>query len=202
MKFSCYRFIVLALNRAFLDNWWRGSRPEDGAYVSELERRRTAMEEILDQAMRRWRDQGDLTRLSAARVDLTDTSPEWFANRLLKREGFSHPVLERGRDVDQLLRDAEAVAERLRRLPPGICADRLTASYRAKLGEYNRAATAYNPQVPDLLQKRRVDVHSLVRLLAGRAHRVDTEASASISVLHRRRMKAGICRSSSPDAGA
>lgn len=132
---------------------------------SELSQRRTAMEEILEDAMRQWRQDGDLARLSGKPLDLTDDSPEWFSNRLLKGEGFSHPTIERGRNVDQLLREAELIEQKASEVAQGLAGvpERLLGEYRAKLEEYNRAVVGYNISVPELLQRSLVNVEDWVK---------------------------------------
>jgi len=139
-----------------------------------------AIDEIIEDAMRRWRDAGDLKRLEGRPLDLSDQSPDWFANRMLKNEGFSHPAIEKGKDVDQLLREAEEIAEQLRKhhaaprgcpMPGGTVAwygplrRRLLAGYREKLETYNRAVLGFNLTVPDVLHKRPARVEELVARL-------------------------------------
>lgn len=74
----------------------------------------TAIEETLKRSVRQWNESGELSRLHGQPLDLSDDSPEWFVNRLLNKEGFSHPTIEAGRDVEDLSDEADRTRERLR----------------------------------------------------------------------------------------
>ena len=60
---------------------------------SERARRlREAAQKAEEQAMER-AAQGELGHLQGKALDLSDDSPNWYLNKLLKREGFSHPLI-------------------------------------------------------------------------------------------------------------
>ena len=155
----------------------QGPRERD----TEVRRRLNAMDQTLSQAVRQWEESGELRRLRGRPIDLSDDSPEWFANRLLKQEGVSHPLLERGRDVDTMKAEADAVAERLRSLGRRLAHEHPTDSavrsfnqlrqsmlddYQRRLLALNRGVLAFNSTVPDMLHKRQISVSDAVKRLA------------------------------------
>src|SRR5947209_1900023 len=59
-------------------------------------------------------ESGELRHLHGKPLDLSDDSPNWFIARALKRNGFSHPLLERAREVDAAEAEADGFLDRLR----------------------------------------------------------------------------------------
>lgn len=142
-----------------------------------VQKRRTAIEEIVSDALRQWEEDGDLRRLAGQSLDLDDDSPDWFTNRMLKREGFTHPALERGKDVDELRAEVDRAEECVlhhaaRRSPhPAewrsheVIRRRLLSEFRAAIVAFNNAVLAYNIGVPDVLHKRSLALESFVAAL-------------------------------------
>ena len=148
---------------------------------TEMRKRLNAMDKTLSHAVRRWEESGELRRLRGQPIDLSEDSPEWFINRLLKKEGVTHPLLERGRDVETMRSEADAVAQRMRTLGRNMAQEpqtdsairsfnqlrnRMLDDYRRRLLALNRGVVAFNLTVPDALHKRQVSVNDLVRQLA------------------------------------
>ena len=98
-----------------------------------------------EQAMGRIQS-GEIRHLHGKPLDLSDDSPTWFVNKLLKREGYSHPLIERGREVDTVQREVDAIVADLRRL--------------------NRATMFHNLAVPETLHRRPVLIEDAVEQLA------------------------------------
>src|SRR5919197_5348116 len=132
---------------------------------------RKVAEEATTAAVNEWQDSGALQHLHGQPLDLSDDSPDWLLHRILKQQGFSLPIIERGKDLDEAQRHAAAIVERLRRRrawlvrPEARCtpeqvhafnASRLRAleEYRTALGELNRAIRDYNLTAPPALHRR------------------------------------------------
>src|SRR5919202_2674841 len=136
---------------------------------------RQAAEEATTAAVNEWQDSGALQHLHGRPLDLSDESPDWLLHRMLKQQGFSLPIIERGKDLDEAQSRAAAIVERLRRRrawlvrPEARCtseqvhafnAARLRAleEYRTALGELNRAIRDYNLTAPPALHRRGYNV--------------------------------------------
>jgi len=113
---------------------------------------------------------GELRHLHGRPLDLQG-DVEYLANKTLQAQGFSHPLLERARELDGLRQEAEMVLERLRRrrnwladARSGSTAQQVFAfneqrraaldQYRQKLEALNRAIRDYNLAAPSALQQR------------------------------------------------
>jgi hypothetical protein len=140
---------------------------------------RQAAEEATTAAVNEWQDSGALQHLHGRPLDLSDDSPDWLLHRMLKQQGFSLPIIERGKDLDEAQHRATAIVERLRRRrawldrPEARCtpeqvrafnASRLHAleEYRTALGELNRAIRDYNLTAPSALHRRGYIVDQVV----------------------------------------
>jgi hypothetical protein len=143
--------------------------------MTEQAKRMTAIEETLRMSVGQWSESGEPSRLQGQPLDLSDDTPQWFAIRLLKKEGFSHPTIEMGHGVDYLAQEADGIREQLRahcslaysagqRMRIESTRRRLIAHYRGRLMEYNRAVLDFNLRAPVVMQKRTVNVE---RLAAG-----------------------------------
>lgn len=127
----------------------------------EAEERMTAM-------MQDMHERGELRHLHGKPLASEEEDPAWHVARMLKQEGFSHPLLERRRDVEKQLQAADARIDRLlqrrNRLveeqahtPPEVAqayndGRRLALEeYRPHLAELNRAIRDYNLTVPTAL---------------------------------------------------
>lgn len=138
------------------------------------------------EAMRVMQESGELSHLHGQPLDLSDTSPDWYVHKLLKREGFAPPAIEQSKELDAAQRKAEAMVERLgkRRAwlahPEARCTAaqahafnaaraRTLTGYRATLEELNRAIRDHNLRAPAPLHRRGLLVD---QLMAEAEHRV------------------------------
>ena len=152
-------------------------------------------EDATTAAVNEWQDRGELRHLHGRPLDLSDDSPDWLLHRMLKQQGFSLPIIERGKDLDEALRRAAAIVERLRRRrawlvrPEAHCTPeqahafnasrvRALAEYRTALGELNRAVRDYNLTAPPALQRRGYIVDQAVADLAAQIPPLDVPAPA------------------------
>jgi hypothetical protein len=143
------------------------------------ERARSAEEAAIHEIEQR----GSLRHLHGHKLDLSDSSPEWFSHELLKREGYTHPLLERGREVDEVRDEANDVADDLRRArnrlatnERGYTRDQAQGfnarrshdlqTYRHRLARLNRAILFYNLGVPERLHRFAVNIDRAVDTLA------------------------------------
>ena len=144
---------------------------------------RAAAEDATTAAVNGWQDSGELRHLHGRPLDLSDDSPDWLLHRILKQQGFSLPIIERGKDLDEGQRRAAAIVERLRRRhtwlvrPEAHCTPEQAyafnasrahalAEYRTALGELNRAILDYNLTAPPALHRRGYVVDHVVAGLA------------------------------------
>ena len=156
---------------------------------------RQAAEDATTAAVNEWQDSGALQHLHGRPLDLSDESPDWLLHRMLKQQGFSLPIIERGKDLDEAQRRATAIVERLRRRrvwlvrPEARCtpeqvhafnASRVRAleEYRTALGELNRAIRDYNLTAPPALHRRGYIVDQVVAGLAQEIPPLDEPTSA------------------------
>src|SRR5438309_10827352 len=87
---------------------------EERPLSERVRRMRRRAEEETSDAIRRMEESGEIRHLHGRPLQLND-DPEWLAARVLKQAGFTHPVLERARDLDEPTQAAEDVLDRLRR---------------------------------------------------------------------------------------
>jgi hypothetical protein len=116
-----------------------------------------------------------LRHLYGKPLDLGDDDPNWFIARELKNAGFSHPLIERGRPIDEILDGAGKIVDRLRRQRRWLSNPESDATardayifnqsrgyeldaYRRELEKANRAIRDYNLGVPDALHRRPLNV--------------------------------------------
>jgi hypothetical protein len=136
-------------------------------------------ENATDEAMRAIHETGELRHLHGKPLDLSDTSPDWLVNRVLKEQGFSHPLIERGKEIAAAESQVEGALEPLRRRRrwlerPGAHAtleqinafnqrrERVLREYRSGLEKLNRDLRDYNLTVPDALHRRLYPVDDMV----------------------------------------
>lgn len=136
-----------------------------------LQKRREAALEAEDQLVRKTQERGELRSLQGRPLDLSDDTPSWFLNRLLRREGVSHPLIERGRDVDEAIAALWNRLEPLRRRYERLTAQGASVSahdaavynlrrqeildeVRERIPELNRLIRDHNLTVPDALHRR------------------------------------------------
>jgi hypothetical protein len=147
-----------------------------------LRKRRELALEAEEQLLAELRERDELQSLSGQPLDLSDDSPSWFMNRLLRREGMSHPLLERGRDVDEALEELWKILEPVRRWWDRIVAGRqwtaaeaatfnlrrsqALADIRERIPRVNALIRDHNLVVPDALHRRPMPVEETMRRLA------------------------------------
>lgn len=136
-----------------------------------LRKRREAALEVEEQLLREAHGRNELSDLHGRPLDLSDDSPNWFMNRLLRREGVSHPLIERGRDVDEAIEEVwrilEPVRQRYSRLEVpesevsareadlfNLRREQALDEVRRRLPELNRLIRDHNLTVPDALHRR------------------------------------------------
>lgn len=129
-----------------------------------VRRLRERAEEDMSRLMQDLHETGELRHLYGKPLSLDEDA----LARALKQQGFSHPLLERRKDIDEPRQVADAVLEKLRRHRRWLSAEgarptpqqvhefnearrRALEEYRAKLGTLNRAIRDYNLGVPDSL---------------------------------------------------
>lgn len=127
-------------------------------------------DEIEGEMLRSLEARGELRHLYGRPLDLQG-DVEYLASKTLKAQGFSHPLLERAKELDGPRQEAEMVLERLRRRRNWLADARSGATaqqafafneqrraalnlYRQKLEALNRAIRDYNLVAPDALQQR------------------------------------------------
>jgi len=118
---------------------------------------------------------GEIRHLHGHPLDLSDDSLNWYMAKTLKREGFTHPLLERGREVDAERKEIDAPLRKLARrrewlVRPG---GRYTAEearifnearryaldeYRENLTRLNIRIRDYNLGVQTSLQRRLISI--------------------------------------------
>lgn len=162
----------------------RVRRPQDAEVIRTKARRiRKEAEDATTQAVRAAEETGELRHLYGRPLDLSDNSPEWFAHKLLKREGVAPPAIERARDINRAQQEAEAILDRLRRrrawlTTPDVAYtaaqaqdfNRLRASgledYRVALAAINRAILDYNLTAPPALHRYGIRVEETMQRTA------------------------------------
>lgn len=150
-----------------------------GWMTEERARRiRERAEEAVADEMQRLQESGEISHLYGQPLQLDD-DPDWLVARVLKNQGYSHPLLEAARDLDEPRRHAEDVLARLRRRhrwlsdPASGCTPEQAAAfntlreqalqaYRSRLESLNRAIRDYNLTVPEALHQRPVRIERAV----------------------------------------
>lgn len=139
---------------------------------------RTA-DEALAESIRQAEESGELEHLYGKPLDLGDDNADWLVNRFLKNAGFSHPLLEQAKELDEGRAQADAILDRIRRrrewLTPqegGVTpqqAQRFNAmraeaieAYGSRLGHLNRAIENYNLVAPTALHRKRINLEEAI----------------------------------------
>ena len=133
-----------------------------------LEKAYRDAEDRMAEMVREMHERGDLRHMHGKPLDLREDDPAWLGTRMLKQEGFSHPLLERRTDVQKEIEAADIRIQRLmqrrarlvdnsNRLPPDV-ADGFNRGRSLELEEYaqrlvdlNRSIRDYNLSVPTAL---------------------------------------------------
>src|SRR5579864_2657917 len=121
---------------------------------------RDKAEESVSEEMRRLHESGEIAHLYG-RPLMLDDDPDWLVTRVLKDQGYSHPLLEAAKELEEPRRRAGDEISRLRRKHPWLAErawsltpeqaeefNRLRAAsleqYRQRLQDLNRAIRDYN----------------------------------------------------------
>lgn len=139
---------------------------------------RDRAEELVSEEMRRLHESGEIAHLYGQPLTLDD-DPDWLVTRVLKQQGYSHPLLEAARELEEPRRRADDVIRRLRRKyrwlsesSSGCTADQaaefnrlraaLLEEFRSRLQDLNRAIRDYNLSAPEALHQRPVQMDRLL----------------------------------------
>jgi hypothetical protein len=145
---------------------------------SRMRRRWKQVEDATERGMRELEKTGGLRHMHGKPLELND-DPDWLIARVLKQAGFSHPLIERRKEM---LEPLDSVAPTLERLPRRRAwlrrresrariddvvvfnSDRgaLLREYRAKTAEVNRAIRDFNLSAPESLQERALSAQAIV----------------------------------------
>jgi DnaJ family protein C protein 28 len=144
-----------------------------------------------DEAERRMADmmqqmhvRGELRHLHGKPLELEEDDPAWLATRMLKQEGFSHPLLERRQDVQKQLQAADARIDRLLQRRNRLMEEQATTSpeaaigfnngrrleleeYKDHLAQLNRTIRDYNLTVPTAIQIHPIQVDRQMERVEG-----------------------------------
>ena len=140
-----------------------------------LEKAYRDAEDRMAQMVRDMHERGELGHMAGKPLDIREDDPAWLGTRMLKQEGFSHPLLERRGDVQKEIEAADARIHRLMQrrerllqaaaLTSTEMADGFNRGRRLDVGEYaralvelNRSIRDYNLSVPTALHIRPVQV--------------------------------------------
>jgi hypothetical protein len=164
-----------------------------GWMTEERARRiREKAEEATAEEMRRLHESGEIAHLYGRPLELDD-DPEWLVAKVLKQQGFSHPLLEAARELEEPRQRAEDTLQRLRRrhrwlsAPKSRCTPEQAASfnayreqslqeYRVRLEALNRAIRDYNLTAPEALHQVPVRIDRTVEQAAAEIPRIDAPA--------------------------
>lgn len=152
---------------------------EPTVYRYQGTRARRATEAELERAVRLAEESGELEGLKGKPLDLSDGTDEWFARKMLKDRGFTHPFLEQARDLQTSRAETERIVERLRQrrewltredrsitLEEAESFNRLRrdgiARYRGALEKLNSAVLTHNLGTPDWLHRPIINVERAV----------------------------------------
>lgn len=153
------------------------------AAEKRLEAKRRQIERDLGEQARQAQESGELRHLYGKPLDLSQDTSEWLVHRFIKQAGFSHPLLEHGKELEEPAREADKVMERLGRRrqwllrPEARCTPRdvhafnemrraALDEYREKLVKLNRAIRDFNLRAPTALHRRAYDVDGAVAAAA------------------------------------
>jgi hypothetical protein len=172
--------------------------------VNEEEERQARVRRIANmadaaegEAIRRIEETGELSHLYGRPLEMDD-DPDWLVTRTLKQQGFSHPLLERARELDEPRAAAERPVARLRRrhawlTRPGFrpaeesdafneMRARTLERYEVALNNLNRAIRDYNLGVPAALHQRPISVANSLEQLEREIPRLAPTEPARASV--------------------
>jgi len=150
------------------------------------------------EAMRSWQENGELRHVQGKRLDLADNGPDWLVNHLLKQNDGVPPLIDRGRDLDRLQRETDAIVERLRNRRAWLtggeagCAPHLAQAfnesrargleeYRKALAALDRAIRDYNLVAPSALHRYGIRVDHTMDQVAREIPPLPVESAASTS---------------------
>ncbi len=140
-------------------------------------------DDTIAEMAREWEETGALRHLQGKPLNLTEDD-EWIGARVIKDQGYSHPLLERARELEEPQKAADLILERLRRRRSWLTGSGSRASpedihafnerrrqalteYEAKLKALNTAILGFNLGVPLALHRPLVAVAHEVARAAG-----------------------------------
>jgi hypothetical protein len=162
--------------------------------VSEkLKRAYDEAEQRMASMMQEMHERGELRHLHGKPLELEEDDPAWLATRMLKQEGFSHPLLERRQDVQKQLQAADDRIDRLWQRRKRLMEEQANRSpeaasafndgrrleledYRDYLDQLNRTIRDYNLTVPMPIQIRPVQVDRQMERVEDLVPPLDPEA--------------------------
>jgi hypothetical protein len=138
---------------------------------------RTA-DEALAESIRRAEESGELQHLYGKPLEVDD-DPDWLVNRFLKNAGFSHPLLEQAKELDEGRAQAEAILGRIRRRRERLAEqeggvspqqaqnfnaarEEAIEAYASRLRLLNRAIENYNLVAPTALHRPRLNLEEAI----------------------------------------
>jgi hypothetical protein len=145
--------------------------PDNDEDVSaRMRRRQRLVEDATERVVRELEETGALRHMHGKPLDLND-DPDWLMARVLKDSGFSHPVIERQKEI---LSPLQALQPRLERLcqrrnwllraesqarPEDLHVfnsdrDALLEEYRSKIADVNRGIRDFNLSAPGVASAR------------------------------------------------
>jgi hypothetical protein len=147
---------------------------------ARMRRRQHLVEDATERVVREIEESGALRHMHGKPLDLND-DPDWLMARVLKDAGFSHPVIERQKEILAPLQALQARLERLSQrrnwlLRPrsstraedvrvfNLDRDALVEEYRSKIADVNRGIRDFNLSAPQALHQRPLKV---AEILAG-----------------------------------
>ena len=150
----------------------------------KLKRAYDEAERRMADMMQEMHERGDLRHLHGKPLELEEDDPAWLATRMLKQEGFSHPLLERRQEVEKQLQAADSRIDRLLRRRQRLMEEQPNTSpeaasafnngrrleledYKGHLAQLNRTIRDYNLTVPTAIQIRPIRVDRQMERVEG-----------------------------------
>ncbi len=167
-----------------------------------------AAEDATADMVKQWEETGELRHLHGRPLNL-EGDPEWLGVKVVKDQGYSHPLLERARELDEPQQAAERVLERLRRrrtwlsnpnshaTPVQIhtfneARRRALDEYALKLQALNRAILHFNLAIPLALHRPLIPIDSQIARVSEEIAALDWSPDPTPVPRRRRRWRLGV----------
>jgi hypothetical protein len=180
---------------------------------ARMRRRQHLVEDATERVVREIEESGALRHMHGKPLDLND-DPDWLMARVLKDAGFSHPVIERQKEI---LAPLQALQPRLERLSQrrnwlllrpdsstraedarvfNLDRDALVEEYRSEIADVNRGIRDFNLSAPEALHQRALKVAEILAGVEAKVPRlspelVPSEPAVKAPSLLRRLLKRG-----------